>query len=136
MTSTKYTAPHLKQFHFQKGVSGNAAGRPKSFLTKPEVEQLFQALHKKSPAELKQTLDSGKLTILEAMIISVMLKTVDLGDATRLQYLLDRAIGRMPVPQPTDEQTLVMEEIQALSDQELLALVRSKLPQLEEKKPE
>jgi hypothetical protein len=84
---------HLKPF--KKGQSGNPRGKPKQLLTKADVETLFQKFAKKTKFELQEVIDDPKATMIEIMVASVMVRTVKDGDASRLQFLLDRAVGKV-----------------------------------------
>ncbi len=69
--------------------------------------------------------------MLEVAIASVFAQAAKNGDYTRLSVLLDRAIGKVPVIEPTDEEAAALKDIRDLSDQELLRLVKEKIPELE-----
>lgn len=119
-----------------KGQSGNPSGVPKALLTKTAVELVFQSLTKRTPEELEIIKANPATPALEVMIASIILRAIKDGDPMRLQFLLDRAVGRIPPPVLPDERAIVREEIQSLSDQELLKIVKEKIPEFEAEKPE
>lgn len=120
--------PNLKPWI--KGQSGNPSGRPKALLTRTEAERTFQELSKKTSAELLALSESPKATQLELMIISAIQKTIETGDVYRLQYLMDRAVGKLPQAPEIDPET---EQLKAMSDDELFGLLEARM--LERKKP-
>ncbi len=83
------------------------------------------------PQELEDAIKLRKLPVLELAIAQIFAATIVTGDYQRLNFLLDRAIGKVPVIEPTDEEARALEELRALSDQELIRLVKEKIPELE-----
>lgn len=67
--------------------------------------------------------------VLELTIASIFVQAVEKGDFTRLSFLLDRAIGKVQDVYLDEE-----DDVQALSDNELIRLVKEKLPDLEKAK--
>jgi len=67
-------------------------------------------------------------------IAAILAKCIETGDQGRLQFLLDNAIGKIPVSIESEEDRLAREEVERLSDAELVTLIKSKLPELEAKK--
>lgn len=99
--------PNIKDYGWKKGQSGNPSGRPKGLLTRAQVEIVFQKLANKNRAELQKVIDDPKSTMLEIMVASVVVKAATHGDASRVQFLLDRAVGKVienievNLPKPT-----------------------------------
>lgn len=129
------SAEHLKKYAFPKGVSANPGGKPKWLLTKGQVEQAFQAFHSMTKEELIKVRDDDKSLAMHAMIASIMIKTIEHGDQSRMQFLLDRAIGKVPQIVTMSDEEIVLDEIKALSDEQLIELAKQKIPQLEGPKP-
>jgi hypothetical protein len=86
--------PDLKP-RWTKGQSGNPSGRPKGQLRRDQVEAVMGRFSAMTRAELQKIVQNEKSTMLEIMVASVMAKAAKDGDATRLQFLLDRTIGRV-----------------------------------------
>jgi hypothetical protein len=80
--------------------------------------------------ELEVAKESPSTSVIELTIAAIFAKSIETGDYTRLSFLLDRAIGKVPVLQETDDETAARDEIRSLSDQELIRLVSEKIPQL------
>ena len=84
---------HLKPF--PKGVSGNPSGKPKGLLRREDVEAMMGRFAVMTREQLQLVVQNQKSTMLEIMIASVMAKAAKDGDYARLQFLLDRSIGRV-----------------------------------------
>lgn len=129
---------HLKPYHFKPGVSGNPSGRPilpdelRAIRSLNQVEacKLISKYARMTKDELLKAVDDESTPVIELSIASIFSKCVENGDYTRLSFLLDRAIGKVPSIAESDEETLARAEIQSLSDQELLRLITEKLPEL------
>lgn len=67
-------------------------------LTRDEFERLVNKYMTASKEEIEAARKDPKLTMLEAMILSIVHKAIVLGDEKRLQFLLDRTIGRIVQP--------------------------------------
>lgn len=119
---------HLK--NFVKGQSGNPSGRPKGLLTRAKVEATLGRFSSLTRAQLQEVVQDPASTMLEIMVASVMARAAKDGDASRLAFLLDRSIGKIKDMGPMEEDESLL-EIQAMSDQELVRLVKERLPELE-----
>lgn len=94
---------------FPKGVSGNPGGRAKmpedvkraNNLTAVEFIRLTNKYLGLSKEELIQALKDPAATTLELMIGSIMHKAVVEGDQKRLDFLLDRLVGKVKDPSIT-----------------------------------
>ena len=91
--------PNLTAHQFQKGCSGNPGGRPKNVLTKHKVTQVFSRMALMNMDEIedivkKKNHKNGKSS-LEVMVAAIIGKAVAQGDHTRLNFLLDRTIGKV-----------------------------------------
>jgi len=88
---------------FKPGVSGNPAGRPKipddikqaKRLNKLEVERLMNKFMAMTKDEISQSINDPTTPALEIMIGSIIAKAVSHGDPVRLNFLLDRLIGKV-----------------------------------------
>ncbi len=130
-------AEHLRPW--KKGQSGNPTGMPRipdylrgiASLTQLEVVKVISKYARMTRAELQIAATDANTPMLEVAIASVFAQAAKNGDYTRLSFLLDRAIGKVPVIEPTDEEAAALKDIRDLSDQELLRLVKEKIPELE-----
>lgn len=123
---------------FQKGNPGGP-GRPRAVLTRAQVEVLFQRFSTKTRDQLQAVIVDHKSTMLEIMIATVMIKAAKDGDAMRLQFLLDRAVGKVATVNENEDDRLFREErerLQQLSDNEVIKLVKEKMLELEAPKSE
>jgi len=83
---------HVK---WKPGQSGNPSGRPKGIIRSDEVQALLGRLWKLTREELQKIVQDPKSTMGEIMVASVMARAAKDGDASRLQFLLDRAVGKV-----------------------------------------
>lgn len=72
-----------------------------------------------------------KTPALEVLIAATLLKSIQTGDYYRFSLLMERVIGRVPNQDRTDEETEARKELQKLTDQELIRIVKEKLPAFE-----
>jgi hypothetical protein len=85
---------------WQPGQSGNPGGMSKNLLTKDKVKSTFSRMALKPMTEieeivkLKNDKDRGR-PALEVMVAAIIGKAVQQGDHMRLQFLLDRTIGKV-----------------------------------------
>lgn len=94
---------HLKPHHFKKGVSGNPEGRPpltpeqKALrnLTEAEMVEIGSLVVKGNIAELKKLMKNPKTTVLKAMMAAVAVKTIQSGNPSALDTLLNRLVGKV-----------------------------------------
>lgn len=100
---------------FKPGTSGNPSGRPKL----PEdianarkhnsnsVARLLNAFMNMDLDSLKELMNAKTTTNLELMIGRIVIESIKSGDQTRLNFILDRSIGKViekmeiKVPKPT-----------------------------------
>ncbi len=87
---------------FKKGNPGG--GRPKGLLRSDDVKRVLGKFWRMTKAQLKAVLDDEKSSMGELMVAAIMARAVKDGDANRLNFLLDRGIGRVK-PEPDDETT-------------------------------
>lgn len=126
----------LADYKWQPGQSGNPGGRSRlseelrqiKALSQPEVARFIAKYARMTQADVEKVVLNKKMPMLEACIASVFAKCVELGDFTRLSFLLDRAIGKIPVAVEDDEDRAARKMIEDLSDEELFRLVAEKIP--------
>jgi hypothetical protein len=80
---------------FKPGVSGNPGGKPAQLLTKDKVAGVLGKFSAMSREQLQEVIQNPRSTMLEIMIASVMAKAAKDGDPHRLDFLLQRSIGKV-----------------------------------------
>lgn len=65
-------------------------------LTKTEFETVVHSLSFMGRAELKKVMANPKSTALELMVCAVVMYAINRGDQGRIDFILDRIIGRVP----------------------------------------
>lgn len=131
------SAKNLKPY--VKGQSGNPGGMPRvpdhlrgiSSLSQHEVTKLVSKYARMTRGELQAAAQSQDTPMLEVAIASIFAQSAKNGDYARLAFLLDRAIGKVPTSTDLDEDKLVRDELKALTNAELVKLVKEKIPELE-----
>ena len=87
---------------WEKGVSGNPAGRPKKYVTLlkeqgyrlHEINDTIQAMLSMDLDELKEVWQNPKATILEKTIANAMRKSLEKGSLYSIETLLTRVYGK------------------------------------------
>ena len=79
----------------KKGEVRNPLGKPKQLITKHQVEVIHQRMVTKTRTELQEVIDNPKSTMLEITVASVLVKAAQQGDASRLEQVLERAVGKV-----------------------------------------
>lgn len=123
---------------WKPGTSGNPGGRPKLpdylraivSLSHDEVTKYVSKYARMKPAEIDELVLARQIPMIEQAICRIFQEAEAKGDFTRLAFLLDRAVGKIQVVIP-DENDASLREIMEMSDQELIRLVKDKLPSLE-----
>lgn len=88
---------------WEKGTSGNKNGRPRirddlkavKLLTKTEMRRLIQKIIDMPPEELAEMSKRKDVPALEIMLASVAYKAITHGDQARINFLLERTIGKV-----------------------------------------
>lgn len=80
---------------WRKGQSGNPSGRKPGSIRADDVDAAMDKFARLKADELADKVADPKTNVLERMIGAVMLKTIETGDASRLEFLLARSIGKV-----------------------------------------
>lgn len=88
---------------FKKGQSGNPGGKPKApddiiharKLNQIELERIVNGYLFKTRNEVTESLKNPSTGMMELMVASIMGKAVQLGDASRLEFILNRLLGKV-----------------------------------------
>lgn len=111
--NSKRTAPGRP---FKPGQSGNPGGRPKlpedvkqaKLMNRIELTRLVNKLVRMTPDELTAAIKDSKASSMDIMIGRIIVKAVQQGDPVRLNFLLDRLVGKVKdefdisvLPRPT-----------------------------------
>lgn len=105
-------------------------------LTQLEVVKVVSKYARMTRTELQVAATSPDTPMLEVAIASVFAQSAKTGDYQRLAFLLDRAVGKVPVAQETDEEVQARRELQNMTTGEILQLVKERIPLLEQQKVE
>lgn len=84
---------HLRPF--KPGQSGNPGGRPKQLLTKEKVKGILGKFADMTRQQLQDIIKNPESSMLEIMVASIMAKAAKSGDFSRMNFILDRSIGRV-----------------------------------------
>lgn len=122
-----------------KGVSGNPGGRPKlpeelrliKALSQNEVCRMISKYARMDMDTLEAHLERRDIPVIDLAMCSIFKESVEKGDFTRLAFLLDRAIGKVKDIIDDDDTQSEREKLKQLSLNELLALVKTNLPESE-----
>jgi hypothetical protein len=115
---------------FQPGQSGNPGGRPKIREELRDMKRLNQERFllivteflSKTKNELRRAVNDPDSSALEMMLASLMEKAIERGDPTRVNFLLDRTIGK--VPDKIEAIAHIHQNVAHLSNEELFNEVK------------
>lgn len=97
-------------------------------LTRAELERILNRYLYMTPAELLAAQQKPTTSVVQHMVISIVLAAVKEGDQKRLDFLLDRVIGRVPIKTENDHSF----NFATMSRAEVLALGKEAVAYLEE----
>ncbi len=120
---------------WKPGQSGNPAGRTKlpdelraiKALTVEEACRLISKYARAGHGTFQSILDDPTTPAIDACIVAIFAAGIKNGDWTRLSFLLDRAIGKVPVAIEDDEDRAARRELENLSDEELEKIIAARL---------
>lgn len=81
---------------WKPGQSGNPTGRKKAKISHDTLRELIERLMLMSVAEIDSLVADPKTTMIEMQFAQVMRVAVQDGDYSRLSFLLDRYVGKVP----------------------------------------
>jgi hypothetical protein len=108
---------------WKPGQSGNASGKPKQLLTKDRVTSILGKFANMSRADLEAVMEDPKATMIEVMIASVMVKAVRDGDYGRLDFLLNRSVGKVKEELEQTVRNVTNEDLDKINRDVLIKLV-------------
>jgi len=88
---------------WKPGKSGNPNGRPRirdnlkevKLMSKTEMRRLIQKIVDMTPQELIHLSKNMEVPALEMMLASVAVKAIQSGDQSKINFLLERTIGKV-----------------------------------------
>ena len=109
MAKKKSKKPHItKENARELGRKGGKAGaRNKDVerarrLNQHEVDLSLSKMLYMSQVELRNLINDPQTTALQLLVARILEKGIETGDHTRMSFLLDRTIGKVPVIQEID----------------------------------
>lgn len=104
-----------EETRFKPGQSGNPNGRPKlpddirqiRKVNKTEIERVMNKFLSMTKSEISQLVNDQDTPALEIMLASIIVKATTHGDHQRLNFILDRLVGKVKdvvqveLPKPT-----------------------------------
>lgn len=130
-------APHLKPYHFKKGDSGNPKGRRPlppdlknvSPYTAGEISRVISKYGRLTKDAIYEVMSNPATPVMDLSICKMFEKSLEDGDYGRLNFLLDRCIGKAPVSEPLE---LEDNDLTNLPTSELLQLIKRAIPDIKE----
>lgn len=117
---------------FQPGTSGNPRGTVKlpeelkaiKSLSQLEVTKLISKYARMNRDELIDAKNNPAIAVIDLTVISIFAKSIELGDFTRLSFLLDRCCGKVKDIIEDEESRQEREQLEQLTLQQLYDLVK------------
>lgn len=110
---------------FQKGVSGNPAGRPKSDL--PQARKMSATLFSHivmkymdfTLEDIQRAFKDKQTQALDLIVLKILHEGIKRGDQSRLNFLLDRTVGKVSDKIDISSSDGSMSPHRGMSDEEL-----------------
>lgn len=100
----KLRKPPPEHTRWKPGQSGNKSGKPKQLLTKDKVKGVLGKFSDMTRDQIQDVITNPKSTMLEIMVASIIVKAAKDGDFSRLNFILDRSIGRVAAEAGAEDQ--------------------------------
>lgn len=95
MSNPRPTCKFAKGNKASKGAKPRVAGIPSQKITKAEVERIFHLYLKHDYASFKNWLASADITVFDVMICRAIEEAIKEGDVKRIEFFLNRLIGKV-----------------------------------------
>lgn len=111
---------------FIKGQSGNPGGKPKYALTRDSFRKIVAKYAGMNSVEIDKAMNDPNTTVIEHSVISGFVKAMKDGDMNRLNFFLERSIGKA-----TESPQELNVNLQQVPNAELIALAKQSIGVLE-----
>lgn len=126
--------PPPKSGQFKKGQSGNPGGISKYrkdlsgtlLYTNKELRQVISKYLRLQMPELVATGESNTAPAIDMIVAKTLINAVEKGEYSRIQPLIERVCGKPAEMTPEESKEPSTEHLDGLSDDELIALAKSK----------
>jgi hypothetical protein len=129
--------PNIKDHGFKKGKSGNPSGRRKTPehlrahapLDSEEVKRIMGKYTRMTRLEIQACIEDPLTPAFELAIASTLAKAIKFGDVARMDFFLNRIVGKVKEEQDVH----ISVALQNLSDAEIIDLSKDAIKVLEGK---
>ena len=110
---------------WKPGQSGNPGGKPKAKITIDSIRRIIEKLSFLSREELQKIVSDPQTPMIELQFASIMAQAAKTGDFSRLNFLMERMVGK--VANVNVSATTGLED---LSDKELIEHAEQEIARL------
>lgn len=123
---------------WKAGQSGNPGGKPRipeelraiQPLSRPIITRIISKYGHMNREQLEIAFADPSTSAIDLAIIGVFMKCIQNGDPSRLTFLLDQSIGKVPNTPENDDELKARAELESISDEELVRIVKDQLKEL------
>ncbi len=116
----------------QSGFAGRKHQLPEDLrgiksLSRLEVTKLISRYARMTADEITIVLEERKVSILELAFCSIFINSLEKGDFTRIAFLIEQSVGKVPNSVQDDEDDVEREQLAKLSLKEILHLASNNI---------